>query len=276
MEKQISDSANSKIDQSPLMIEITRIIKAKSSLYEHSYFRYALRSVYACLFLSLGTAIAFAVAMRSEEIIPNSGKFLFAFMFSWSLVMILFLNGELGTSNMLYMTIAYHKKILTFKKAVKILSTCLVFNLIGGIFFSFLISNTSPFNQLSMHNFFFDSISTKLAKSSLQIIIEGIFANIVVNIAVLICLKMKDDSAKVITTVFIIYIFAFLGYEHVIANFPALFLAYFSSHGQVENFNVISVVHNLFFALIGNYIGGGLIMGIGYSWLNSFDSPYLD
>ncbi|MBG4116366.1 formate-nitrite transporter, partial [Pseudomonas aeruginosa] len=29
-----------------------------------------------------------------------------------------------------------------------------------------------------------------------------------------------------------------------------------------------NVVHNLFWAFIGNFIGGGLIMGLGYAWLD--------
>ena len=45
------------------------------------------------------------------------------------------------------------------------------------------------------------------------------FANIVVNTAVLVSMRMKDDAGKVAAIIFIIFIFAFLGFEHVIANF---------------------------------------------------------
>ena len=79
-----------------------------------------------------------------------------------------------------------------------------------------------------------------------------------------------------ITVVFIIFIFAFLGYEHVIANFPAFTLAYFASQGQMDGMTVSNVLHNLFFALAGNYIGGGLVMGLGYAWLNQSKSSYVD
>ena len=68
--------------------------------------------------------------------------------------------------------------------------------------------------------------------------------------------------------IFIIFIFAFLGFEHVIANFPAFSLAYFASNGAIEAFTAGNVIHNLFWAFIGNFIGGGLIMGLGYAWLD--------
>ena len=58
------------------------------------------------------------------------------------------------------------------------------------------------------------------------------------------------------------------GFEHVIANFPAFSLAYFASNGAIEAFTAGNVVHNLFWAFIGNFIGGGLIMGLGYAWLD--------
>ena len=42
---------------------------------------------------------------EGEDIAHGLGKILYAFMFSWGLVMILYMNAELGTSNMLYMTV---------------------------------------------------------------------------------------------------------------------------------------------------------------------------
>ena len=96
------------------------------------------------------------------------------------------------------------------------------------------------------------------------------------NTAVLISMRMKDDAGKVAAIIFIIFIFAFLGYEHVIANFPAFSLAYFASGGAIEGMTAGAVLHNLICALIGNYIGGGLVMGLGFAWLNNSKSIYVD
>lgn len=261
---------------SPLFEKIDASIGKKLNLIETSYARYALRAIFACLFLTLGTAVAFAIAMKGEDIAPGFGKMLYSFMFSWSLVMILYMNAELGTSNMLYMTVGYYRRRLSFMKAAKILLTCILFNLIGGIFFGYLISLTGPFQNLPADNYFFESIASKLTKPTLQIIIEGIFANIVVNVAVLASMRMKDDAGKIMAIIFIIFIFAFLGFEHVIANFPAFSLAYFASNGAMEAMTTGNVLHNLTFALIGNYIGGGLVVGLGYAWLNNSKSTYVD
>ncbi|WP_407856862.1 formate/nitrite transporter family protein [Enterococcus hailinensis] len=261
---------------SSLMSQLEYSISKKIDLFNTSLPRYAVRSMLACLFLSLGTAIAFYIAIRMQEAIPGLEKMAYAFMFSWSLVMILFMNAELGTSNMLYTTIGVYKKKMAVSFAFKLLFTCILFNLIGGGLCGYLLSLTSPFGHLEADNYMFAGVAAKLTKSTWQIIIEGMFANIVVNTAVLISLRMKDDAGKVIAIVFVIFIFAFLGFEHVIANFPAFSLVYFASHGTLAEMTLSNVIHNLSFALVGNFIGGGLVMGLGYAWLNNTESKYKD
>ncbi|MGY3766610.1 formate/nitrite transporter family protein [Vagococcus vulneris] len=262
--------------KSPMFEKIDATIAKKIELLDNHYARYATRAVLACLFLSLGTAIAFSVATYGEAIVPNLGKFLFSFMFSWSLVMILYMNAELGTSNMLYATSGVYRKEISATKGMKLLFTCVFFNLVGGVFFAYLISLTGPFQNLPADNYMFTGVAAKLAKPSLQIFVEGIFANVVVNTAVLVSLRMRDDAGKVLAIIFIISIFAFLGYEHVIANFTAFPLAYFASHGTVEGMEFLNVSRNIIFAFLGNYVGGGLLIGLVYSWLDRQNTGYVD
>lgn len=261
---------------SPLFEQIDKSIDKKIDLFQNSFLRYAIRAMLAAMFLSLGTAVAFVIAMKGEEIAPGLEKILYAFMFSWSLVMILYLNAELGTSNMLYMTVGVYRKKLGIPLALKILLTCIFFNMIGGLLFGYLVSLTAPFQHLKLDNYLFTAVGSKLTKTTIQIIVEGIFANVVVNTAVLASMRMKDDAGKIAAIIFIIFIFALLGYEHVIANFTAFPLAFFSSHGHMAEMTAGNVAHNLILALIGNYIGGGLVMGLTYSWLNGTDTKYVD
>ena len=264
------------VTESPLFKKIDAGIHNKVTLIDSSFARYAARSVLATLFLTLGTAIAFGTAIQAEKVMPGSGKFAFAFMFSWSLVMIIFMNAELGTSNMLFMTVGVYRHKVNVGKAAKILFTCVLFNLIGGILFGYLVSLTGPFQNLPAGNYMFTGVAAKLAKSTWQILVEGMFANIVVNTAFVINLRMKDDAGKVMAIIFVIFIFAFLGYEHVIANFPAFSLALFASHGTITGMTFGSILHNLIFAFLGNYIGGALVIGMTYAWMDKTDSTYVD
>ena len=265
-----------KVETGFLMQTLRASILKKEDLFNKSRVRYMMRCMLACLFLTIGTAAAVYLGETVNTITPGAGKIAYALMFTWSLVMIIYLNAELGTSNMMYMTTAVHRKILPFKKALIILATCIFFNLIGGILASWLISHTGAFLHTTQDSFLVTTIASKLQKGPSQVFFEGIFANLIVNIAVFATINMKDDAARVISIVFIIFIFAFLGFEHVIANFSSFSLAFFATGGHVPGMTAISVIKNLFFATLGNYVGGGLILGLNYSWLNNGQTKYID
>ena len=259
-----------------MMGNIEKSILKKADLFDNSIGRYIMRAMLACFYLTLGTAIAVGTGNSLEHLAPGWGKFGYAFMFTWSLVMIIYLNAELGTSNMMYMTTAVHRKILSLKKALAILMTCILFNAIGAFVISWLLSYTGAFHDVAADHFLVTAVAGKLAKAPLQIFVEAIFANMVVNIAFFVTMRMKDDAGKVISIVFLIFIFAFLGFEHVIANFSSFSLAYFASGGNVPGMTVAAVVINIVLATLGNYVGGGLIMGLNYSWLNNGKTSYSD
>lgn len=76
----------------------------KEVLFNKNKFKYAIRSMFAVAFLTVTTAAGAIAADLSSSIVPNSGKFLFPFIFAWGLAYIVFLNAELVTSNMMYLT----------------------------------------------------------------------------------------------------------------------------------------------------------------------------
>ncbi|OLF46908.1 formate-nitrite transporter [Streptococcus cuniculi] len=261
-----------------LMYTIDKSIKKKAALIESNYWAYALRSIFASVYLALGIAISLYTADKLEHVAAGLGKFSYGLMFGWGLLMILYMNAELGTSNMMYMTVAIYRKVIPTKTALKILATCILFNFVGAVLVCFLLAQTAPFSigHVAMDSYLVQGTVAKIAKAPLTQFVEGIFANMVVNIAVFVFLKMKDDAGKAIAVVFIIFIFAFLGFEHVIANFSTFSLALFATGGPVEGMNVLSVLSNFLFSGLGNYVGGGLVIGLIYSWLNKQSSVYVD
>ena len=264
--------------KSPLINAIDKSIKKKAELIERSYTAYAIRAFMASMYLAIGLSISIYVADKLNHIVDGTGKFGYALMFGWCLVMIVYMNAELGTSNMMYMTSAIHRDVIPRRAALKILFTCILFNLIGAVVICFLLSFTTPYqpDHFPKDSYLIEATVAKLAKTPWTQFVEGIFANIVVNISVFITMRMKDDAGKVISLIFIIFIFAFLGFEHVIANFSTFSLAYFANGGPVEGMTVASVLSNFLFAALGNYVGGGIFIGLIYSWLNGKTSLYLD
>ncbi|REH93725.1 formate/nitrite transporter family protein, partial [Staphylococcus felis] len=60
-------------------------------------------------------------------------------------------------------------------------------------------------------------------------------------------------------------IFAFMGYEHVVYN-ACLFIGML--YYNVSALQLGHLIKNIIFAFIGNYIGGGLVIGLFYAYLN--------
>lgn len=264
------------LEISPLMDKIVDNSRKKIDLLETSPSRYIYRSMLACMYLTLGTAISVIIADKVDHFAPGLGKTFYGFLFSLGLLMIVYMNAELGTSNMMYMSASVYKRVFSPWKALKLLMICVLFNFIGAFIASFLVSQTTIFQNLGPDHFLILAVNAKLVKDPLTIFIEGIFANIIVNTAVFCTLKMKDDAGKVLAILFIVFIFAYLGFEHVIANFSSFTLAAFSNWDALTNLSIGSVLSNFFFAFLGNFVGGGLVIGVGYAWLNSGKSIYKD
>ena len=85
-------------------------------------------------------------------------------------------------------------------------------------------------------------------------------------------MKMKDDIGRLLFIIAVIFLFVYGGLEHIIANFSLMSIAFFSGNDM----DMMAVLINWIFAFIGNLVGGGVIMGLGYSFLNSVETGYLD
>lgn len=103
-------------NQETLMYTLEKSIKKKADLFEHSFSAYAVRSILASLYLGLGIVISLYTADKLNHVAEGLGKFSYGLMFGWGLLMILYMNAELGTSNMMYMTVASHRKRFLLKQ----------------------------------------------------------------------------------------------------------------------------------------------------------------
>lgn len=113
----------------------------KEALFDESLGRYALRSMLAGAYLTMSTAVGIIGADVIATGIPALSRFVFAFIFAIGLVFVLIFNGELATSNMMFLTSgAYYGKI----KWSKMSSSSTVPSLILSVPLSWPGSSTNP------------------------------------------------------------------------------------------------------------------------------------
>ena len=159
--------------------------KKKESLYSQSKFKYAIRSMFAGAFLTFSTAAGAVGADLINKIAPGSGRFLFPFVFAWGLAYIVFLNAELVTSNMMFLTAGSFLKKISWRKTAEILLYCTLFNLIGALIAGWGFAHSAAFANLTHDSFISGVVEMKLGRSNELVLLEGILANIFVNIAIL-------------------------------------------------------------------------------------------
>lgn len=257
---------------SNFMSKIDGAVAKKEALFDQSKSKYLLRAIYAGIFLTLPTAIGMILWDAIALDYPSLGKITYALIFPIGLAMIIYLNGELATSNMMYLFTGAHRRKVTWSKALTIIVICTLMNLLGAALVGILIGNSSAAHYFNADSAIMTVINAKLGKDIWTLFIDGILANIFVNITIMGQMKMKDDTARLFFIIAVIFLFVYGGFEHIIANFSLMSLAFFSGNEM----SLVAVLMNWGIAFIGNLIGGGVIMGLGYSFLNSHDAPYLD
>ena len=202
--------------------------------------------------------------------VDGVGRLVGALVFGFALVFIYFTRSELLTSNMMVTTIAVYYKRMGIGRMFKILGECLLGNALGGLLiailvrFSTLISGTT--GEYVTH-----SVDAKLgyieagSSGMLDLFVRAIFCNFMINVAMLLIYNghVKSDGVKVAAMVVSVLLFAFLGFEHSVAN-TVLFLV----QGVSVGVNWGYAAANVAIALIGNYIGGGLLIGAYYAYVN--------
>ncbi|MDU0451624.1 formate/nitrite transporter family protein [Staphylococcus chromogenes] len=240
-------------------------IQTKDILQSFYFKRYLLRAMMAGFIISI---IAVFVLMVKATFAPDLGPGLVnmigAITFSFALVLILFTNSELLTSNFMYFTVGLYYRLIRPIRVFKIFMLCFF----GNIFGAFVLFGLMRFSDIlspEMLTLLDKTIETKTSYTFQNIFIRAIFANFFINITLVIAMQIDDIFAKMFVMMFGVTIFAFMGYEHVIYN-ACLFAG--GLFYQTESLALVPALKNIVAAFLGNYVGGGLIIGLFYAYLN--------
>ncbi len=133
--------------------KIQTACQAKEELIDQHFVRYAVKSIFAGAFLTLSTGVGGIAADVINQIHPSLGRFVFPFIFSFGLVYILFLNSELVTSNMMYLTAGAYYRYISAKKVLKILVVCTLFNLVGAALIAALFNQSFAYTLVNSKSF---------------------------------------------------------------------------------------------------------------------------
>lgn len=235
--------------------------------------RYLQRAAMAGVIIGGFYLINFTVIAAFVDVAPalkGVGRLVGALAFGWALVFIYYSRSELLTSNMMIVSIgAYHKRT-TWPKALRLLVLCFFGNFLGGLLVAVLVwaSTLASGTVLAEMVSAVDHKLEYVAAGPLgwaDLLVRAILCNFMINMAMLLVYNglIKEDLTKCLVMVMSVFVFAFAGLEHSVAN-----TVLFTIVGLREGIDAALAVGNVTVALIGNFIGGGLMIGVYYAYVN--------
>ena len=109
------------------------------------------------------------------------------------------------------------------------------------------------------------TVNDKTSNSAWLIFVKAIFANYFINASVIDAMQLKEHLAKILVLMMGVTVFAYMGFDHVVANSALFVMALLE---QPESVSALLMGKNFLLSFVGNYVGGGLVIGLFYAYLN--------
>src|SRR5699024_6802718 len=173
--------------------DVVDTIKTKDILQSFYRTRYILRATMSGFILGLITVFVLMIrASLDGQIAGGLINLIASICFSFALVLILFTNSELLTSNFMYFTVGLYYRITNTIIYMKIFSLFILGIILGGfiLFVFFYLSDVmSPEIIIQLGKNICDKT---LTSRSTAILVKGIFANFFINISLVIAMQIKE------------------------------------------------------------------------------------
>ncbi|MDQ0229369.1 formate/nitrite transporter family protein [Metabacillus malikii] len=248
------------------LVLVEELAFKKQKTFRQSPFRYLLRAMLASMFIGFGVIVAFKAGNffyleQSPFAYPIA-----AVTFGAAIILIVYGGGDLFTGNTFYFSYTAFRKKMGWLEVLKLWLTSYFGNILGAAFFAFFIYSTGLFSDPSANTFLLKVADAKVHLSTSELFFRGILCNWLVCLAFFVPMRLQGDGAKLFTMILFVFCFFISGYEHSIANMCTFAIALVSN--PPDTFTVAGIIHNLIPVTLGNLIGGGILMGWMYYYVN--------
>jgi nitrite transporter NirC len=257
------------MEHAPLQ-KVEQLALKKQKIFEVSKSSYVLRSMLASMFIGFGVIVAFKTgSFFYNEHSPLTYP-MAALTFGAAIILIAYGGGDLFTGNTFYYTYTALRKKMRWSSAIKLWIVSYGGNVLGAAAFALLIWSTGLFKDAAVNGFLLSVVEKKLHAPMLELFFRGVLCNWLVCLAFFIPMSLKGDGPKLFAMMLFVFCFFISGYEHSIANLCTFAIALVLNHPGTISLG--GMIHNLIPVTLGNLIGGSILMGFMYNYVNkSFD-----
>ena len=225
-----------------------------------SFFELFIFAVLAGIYIAFGANVATAV-LSGGTLDAGLAKFLSGSVFSVGLMLVLIPGSELFTGNIL-MTIGFIYRRYSFMRVLRNWLVVYFGNLTGAIFIAWLTYKSGllgyPGDFTAAGKVAVGIAETKMGLGFIEALSRGILCNMLVCLAVIMCIASRTITGKIFGIYFPIMAFVASGFEHSVANMYFLPAGLMAKGEFTSRF--FAIFNNLVPVTIGNVIGGLLVV----------------
>lgn len=246
--------------------QVINLALKKKHILEDSVIKYIFRAALSGIYIGFGLMIAFRLGEGFFDIHSPVAYLMTSLFFGIALILIIYGGSELFTGNTMYFTMSTLKNETTVKDTLQNWIACYVGNFIGAVFFALIVKYSGLFSSMENSQLLMSLATHKMEATYLELFFRGILCNWVVCLAVYIPMHVKGDGAKIAVMMLLVFAFVASGFEHSVANMVTFSIALSEPHP--DTVSLFRAIHNLIPVTIGNIIGGGLFVGVLYTYLS--------
>lgn len=224
--------------------------------------RFALAGMLGGAYIGVGIVVMLSTAGPLFAAGDGLAKLVSGLVFGTALTLVVFAGADLATSAMMVLPQGTLMRAIRLGPATATLIIMFLMNLIGSLIFSALVvaagvMRTQPAAEAMLSSV----LAGKAAQDPLDMLIRGLLCNALVCLAVWMGVRVKSELARIALIFIAITAFVVSGFEHVVANMTAYGIGLFSGD---PNATPALFAGNLLWVGLGNLVGGGLVIGVGY------------
>lgn len=247
-----------------LLQKMNEISLSKVAILRGSKGRYLMLSMLAGFFVGLGIILIFTIGGTLGDV-PYR-RTLMGMSFGIALSLVIMAGSELFTGNNLVLTMGAMDKTVTWTDTLRIWIYSWIGNWIGSILVAVIYFQTG-LTKGPVGEFIATAAGGKMTAGMSELFFRGVLCNILVCLAVLCGIKLKEEIAKLVMIWWCLFAFITSGFEHSIANMTLLTIGLLVPHG--DKVTLGGYFYNIGIVTLGNLAGAVVVLALTYWYIGS-------
>jgi len=226
--------------------------------------RYLVSSALAGAYVGVAVVLLISVSAPLFAAESPMTKLVQGAVFGIALTLVVFAGAELFTGNAMTMIQGLRAGTVRGRDLAAVWAASLFGNLVGSLAFAAIVNAGGTLNGGPGEKLVEAIVTAKNAVAGPQLFWRALLCNFLVCLALWMAGRVQGDGAKALVLWWALLAFIASGFEHSIANMTVFGLAIFEGHATAAD-----LFRNLAWTVPGNVVGGGVLVGLTYSWLGS-------